>query len=897
MQHAAAAHRNRPAANITLPTVKTVISSSEVIPMMNPGHKPRIAILALAAVLLFETATAIAQEPQYVRVLVALRGDWQYEGNLRKDAVVAQRAAIAQAQSRVIAAMRAERGRPNPAALARVTRTYLTVPGLALELRHELVDRLRQLPDVALVYEDQVHEPFLVQSTPVVGSHLLNDAAIGVDGNGQVVAIIDTGVDRNHPFLGTSRFVANACFSDTSWFSNDRQTLCPNGEDEQFGGDAGENCTGASGCDHGTHVAGIVGGYLDSNGNGRIDQNDQKGVAPRVKFITMQVFHRVNKRENCDAVNRPTPCVLTFSSDYTAALDRVNLHRDDHQIAAANLSLGGGRHTGHCDHLWLEKWAIDDLRSRGTATVVATGNSGFSDAIGHPACISTAISVGNTANNDTFTDSSGSFNGTNTSSITSLLAPGTQVVSSVPGTGFLSKTGTSMAAPHVAGIWALMKQDRSARGLSTTVDSIVSRLRSTGRSVTRAGITIARVDAVAALERGIVEVLPTFSVASMQNGSQLVRQVNLRRRNYSGALRLDGVVTSGDGTHLSISFSNNQITGSSVDIGISSALVANGTYGVRLTGVANQVSFIPASVSVVVTQSQLALAAMAFNLPQVTGGTSLVGMGTLNGPTPATGFTVQVNNSSPSATTLPSPFPLAFAPVSGQPLGQATFTVGTRPVHADTTVAMGVGGASGSFVVRAPRIQSFAIEPQILTPGQTATGSVTLNGQAPAASATGLNPQFPTVATASSSSAVAAVSGTAIISASTSTSFPVTAANVPAPACAAITAAFNNQAVAYVGVTPAQGTKLITGPAVITIPIFSAGIVTLRNDLVTSQVYTLTSSSPNFGLSTTSMKVPPLGTANITVTPGTTGCAMVTAMAPGGKHQSVLIIAGPPIQG
>lgn len=863
------------------------------------NHIPGLGLLALTAALMLQATAAVGQEPRYVRVLVALKGNWQYEGGLRKDAVDAQRTAIAQAQARVIAAIRAERGRPNPAALARVTRTYYTVPGLALELRQELVDRLRQLPDVALVYDDQLHEPFLAQSTPVVGSHLLNDAAVGVDGSGQVVAIIDTGVDREHPFLGTERFVANACFSETSWFTNDRQTLCPNGQDEQIGGNAGEDCSGASGCDHGTHVAGIVGGYTDSNGNGRIDQNDQKGVAPRVKFITMQVFHRVNKREDCDAVNRPTPCVLTWSADWIAALDRVNLHRDDHEIAAANLSLGGGRHEGHCDHHWLDKWAIDDLRSRGTATVVATGNQGFTSAIGAPACISTAVSVGNTANDDTFRDSSGKLNGTNTSSITSLLAPGTEIRSSVPDSGFAGKTGTSMAAPHVAGIWALMKQDRWARGLSTSVSPILAQLRSTGRPVTRDAATIPRVDAVAALDRGIVEVLPTFSVASMQNGSRLVRQVNLRRRNFNGALRLDADVTSGTASHLSVSFSSDQITGSDVDMGVSTALVANGTYGIRLSGfgVADPVSFIPAAVSVTVTQAQLALAAISFNAAQVTGGTSVVGNATLSGPTPAAGFTVQVNNSSPLATTLPSPFPLAFTPVANQSLGQASFTIGTRPVHADTTVTMGAGGASGSFVVRAPRIQSFAIAPQILTPGQTATGSVTLNGQAPAASVTGPNPQFPAVTTSSSSSAVAAVSGSAIISSSTSTNFPITAASVQVPACAAITAAFNNQAVSYVGVTPSQGGLMITGPAAVTIPMFSPGVVTLRNMMTTSQTYTLTSSNPQFVLSTASAKVPAIGNANITVTPNSTGCAMVTATSSGGARQSVLVIAGPPNQG
>lgn len=867
---------------------------------MNAHAKaPAIIAALLAALSGLLTGSAASQTPasdgsQYVRVLVALKGNWQYEGTLRKDAVLAQRASIAQAQERVIAGIRAERGRPNSAALARVTRTYFTVPGLALELRQELLDRLRQLPDVALVYADELHAPYLAESTPIVGSHLLNDAAVGVDGAGQVVAIIDTGVDRDHPFLGSSRFVANACFSDTSWFTNDRQTLCPNGEDEQIGGNAGEDCTVMSDCSHGTHVAGIAGGYIDTNGNGRIDRDDQKGVAPRVKFITMQVFHRVNNRETCTNADKPTPCILTNSSDYIAALDRVNLHRDDHAIAAANLSLGGGKFTSHCDFLWLEKWAIDDLRSRETATVIATGNDGHTDGIGKPSCVSSAISVGNTRDNDSVNS------GSNTSQQTSLLAPGTAINSSISGTGFTEMTGTSMAAPHVAGIWALMKQDRAARGLSTSVNAILGRLRTTGPSVPRAGVNIPRVDAVAALDRGIVEVLPTFSTATVLNGGQLVRSIDLRRRNYNGALRLDGDVTSGTGTHLTISFSNNQILNSSVDMGISTSLIANGTYGIRLSGVADQVRFIPATVSLNVIPSQLALASISFDKTQVTGGTSLVGTATLNGPTPASGFTAQVNNSSPSATLLPSPFPVTFTPVANQPLGQASFTIGTRAVHTDTTVTMGAGGVSQSFIVRSPRIQSLVIAPQLLTSGAVATATAALNGPAASSGAPGSGAMLTSVTTGSSNSAVASVSGIAVVMAgSSSTTFPVTAASVASAACATITGTLGTQAYNYIGVSPSQANTIGLGPDVVYATTLVPATITLQNKNIPGMpavTYSLTSTRPGFALSRAQVTLKSLATTSFTVTPDNAGCAMVTAQA-GSVRRSVLVIASYPPAG
>ena len=699
------------------------------------------ACLGLATVLALQAGTAAGQETQYVRVLVALNGKWKYEGDLRSEDVKAQRTAIAAAQARVIAGIRAESGTPNRTAAARVRRVYATVPGLALELRQELVAMLEKLPDVALVYEDRLYAPFLGDptngpgTTNIVGSRFLNDSEVGVDGNGQVVAIIDTGVDRDHPFLGSSRFVANACFSETSWFNTDRVTLCPNGQDEQIGGNSGENCSGMVGCDHGTHVAGIAGGYTDSNGNDRIDRNDSKGVAPRVKFITMQVFHRMNRASVCDdqdmdgdgAPDSP-PCVRTSSSDYIAALDRVELLRDDHPIAAANLSLGGGSFPSHCDFLVLEKWAIDDLRSRNTATVVAAGNDNERDAMSAPACVSTAISVGNTRDDDVVNSA---FNGgSNTSSTTDLMAPGTGVISSVPATGFLSKSGTSMAAPHVAGIWALMKQDLAARGEPTTVSAILERLRNTGRPVTRAGLTIPRVDAIAALGRKIVEIT-TASSSQIDRGAQAILPVQLNRRNFGGAVDMIGSIFSGNPNHISVSFSADPVWYATVNLGLSVSLSAGGSYALNVTGAADGVTVFGTQLPITITEPARQIMSLVLDRNEVIGGTPVVATATLNGPTPANGFTAWLTNSATSATTLASSFPVTFAPVAGQALGTTSFQIGTRPVHSDTSVAIATTDISRNFVVRAPRVQSLTIAPSVVTPGTVATATATLTGPAP----------------------------------------------------------------------------------------------------------------------------------------------------------------------
>jgi subtilisin family serine protease len=111
-----------------------------------------------------------------------------------------------------------------------------------------------------------------------------------------------------------------------------------------------------------------------------------------------------------------------------------------------------------------------------------------------PACLSSAVSVGST----TKTDVVSSF--TNAGPGLALLAPGEPIRSSVPGGGFAYKSGTSMAAPHVAGAWAVLKQRKPEAG----VDEVLGVLRGHGRTLrdTRAatGGSFARLQLKASLD-------------------------------------------------------------------------------------------------------------------------------------------------------------------------------------------------------------------------------------------------------------------------------------------------------------------------------------------------------------------------------------------------------------
>src|SRR5439155_17977271 len=159
-------------------------------------------------------------------------------------------------------------------------------------------------------------------------------------------------------------------------------------------------------------------------------------------------------------------------------------------VVAVNMSLGSGGFTTNCDSD-AAKPIIDNLRSVRIATVAASGNAGFSNALSAPACISTAISVGNVNSADAVAGSS------NSASFLSLLAPGTAIVSSVPGNATASLSGTSMAAPHVTGGLALLRQAQP----TANVAGLVSLLQSTGKLVNdpKSGVTTPRIRLFGAL--------------------------------------------------------------------------------------------------------------------------------------------------------------------------------------------------------------------------------------------------------------------------------------------------------------------------------------------------------------------------------------------------------------
>lgn len=404
-----------------------------------------------ALLLLASVATSSAQG---ARVIVELRLPSGHvpEGQLPDAAtVVSQRQAIAERTALVLSRLPV-RARPAPW-------QFQTVPFVALEVTPEERAALTLDPDVARVLDDVLLFPVLTDSAPLVEADQAWSA--GYDGSGTVIAVLDNGVDSTHPFLA-GKVVEEACYSKTE--PGATETLCPNGLDQQIGPGAAAPCTLTT-CFHGTHVAGIAAGSDPAAGQ------PIAGMAKGANLFAIQVFTKVIDPAKCGGA---PSCTGAFSSDVIAALERVYTVAlsGAHTIAAVNMSLGGSMFTSPCDSEPY-KPIIDNLRTIGVATIVASGNSGIPFAISTPSCISSVVSVGSTNKDDVVSSFS------NVASFLSLFAPGESITSSVPGGSYQSASGTSMATPHVAGAWAVLRQAAP----SATVSDILASLRDTGLAI------------------------------------------------------------------------------------------------------------------------------------------------------------------------------------------------------------------------------------------------------------------------------------------------------------------------------------------------------------------------------------------------------------------------------
>ena len=280
------------------------------------------------------------------------------------------------------------------------------VNGFAADLNQGQLNALQHNPAVAYIEEDGIATASVIQTGATWGidrvdarSGLSTTFSYTATGVGVTSYIIDTGID-----LGHAEFVGRV----TKGF--DAFT------------DGKDDCNG-----HGTHVAGTVGGTT-------------YGIAKGTSLVAVRVL-------DCQGSGA--------WSGVVAGIDWVAQNRQ--LPATANMSLGGGASTAVDD-------AVKRMIASGVTSVVAAGNGNFlgmaQDACKYsPARVPDAITIGAT----TKTDAKTSFS--NYGNCVDFFAPGAGITSAWIGAGVTETntiSGTSMAAPHVAGVAALYLQGNPA---------------------------------------------------------------------------------------------------------------------------------------------------------------------------------------------------------------------------------------------------------------------------------------------------------------------------------------------------------------------------------------------------------------------------------------------------
>ena len=278
-------------------------------------------------------------------------------------------------------------------------------------------------------------------------------------GTGVVVAVIDTGI-TNHADLNANILPGYDFITDT-FVSRDGNGRDSNPNDEgDWSPVAGECYSGSPVTNsswHGTHVAGTV-AAVTNNATG------VAGTAFNAKVVPVRVLGR------CGGYTSDIADAIVWASGGTVSGVPANANPAE----VINMSLGGG---GTCSATYQN--AINGAVSRGTTVVVAAGNSNVNVSGAVPANCPNVVAVAAI----TSAGSKASFS--NYGAGVDIAAPGASILSTLntgtttPGSAtYASYNGTSMAAPHVAGVVALMQ---AAATTPMTPAQVESTLKSTAR--------------------------------------------------------------------------------------------------------------------------------------------------------------------------------------------------------------------------------------------------------------------------------------------------------------------------------------------------------------------------------------------------------------------------------
>lgn len=481
----------------------------------------------------------------------------------------------------------------------------------------------------------------------LVGAPALWD--LGNHGEGVVVATLDTGVDAGHPDLAASwRGGAN------SWFDP-----------------YGQHATGPADLNgHGTETMGVIVG-------------SSVGVAPGAKWISAKIF---------DDSGIATTAAIHRSFQWLLDPDGNPATNDAPNVVNGSWTMGAAG----CD---LEfQLDLRALRAAGILPVFAAGNGGPSAGTSYsPANNPEALSVGSTDLTDTVhAASSRGPSACDAGVFPKLVAPGVDVRTTALYNGYVTATGTSLAAPHVAGALALLLHAQP----QLAADRQEAALENGAVDLAPAGPDndsgFGRLSVPGAYDW--LRTAPDFSVtpspASVATTSGSTASVSVAVAGLNGfagdvALSVAGL----DATQATATFSPATIaggTGTSTLSIVTAATLAAGSYGLTITGssgTTTRTAYATLQVSPPPDFTLAATPSSASTLPGAGVGYS-VAIGSLNGF--AGDVALRLSGLTASQATW------SFAPATVAGAGTSTVTVTTASTIVPATYALTITGTSGA---------------------------------------------------------------------------------------------------------------------------------------------------------------------------------------------------------
>jgi hypothetical protein len=288
---------------------------------------------------------------------------------------------------------------------------YKIFVGVAVRVPRAMISQI-----ASLNYVKKVHVDVRVKALLDHSMHQIHADSVwtklGIQGDSVVVGILDTGIDYLNTALGGGFGPAFKVIGGYDFINTDADPMDDHG--------------------HGTHVAGIVAANSDS----------LKGVAPHAKLMAFKVLDKDG---------------WGSESQVLAGIERVTDPNDDgnfsDMVDVVNVSLGGSGSPN--DAL---STAVDNAVKLGITFCIAAGNSYNFYTIGSPGTARLAITVGAVDKNDVIASfSSKGPNSVIYSIKPEVVAPGVNILSTLPGNNTGQMRGTSMATPHVTGVCALLK--------------------------------------------------------------------------------------------------------------------------------------------------------------------------------------------------------------------------------------------------------------------------------------------------------------------------------------------------------------------------------------------------------------------------------------------------------